>query len=140
MKTTLKRVLSMALALVLLVGVLPMAALAAETVSTITSVPTFTAHDSAENVVQFVCDDTTHGFKCSSTTCSYEQHKCTENHFDNDCDGKCDFKLTVGAGNDEKTYTCGKQFKEAGHTAGSIGATCTYPSACCSSFYSKYRS
>ena len=100
MKTTLKKVLSMALALVLLVGVLPMAARAVEPISK----PDFT-HEYGPynwNLAMFSNElDGKHGYYCQDHygNCTNPDHADqTQDHYDTDCDGLCDCPYDNGNG------------------------------------------
>ena len=124
MKTTLKKVLSMALALVLLVGVLPMAALAETPVEDpgykhrngiITS--TFKSNLAGGTKHGYVCD---RGENCTN---KYEHVEKSQLHYDDNCDGVCDHPLCdatsfTGAGHNltdvaAKSASC----TEAGYSA-----------------------
>lgn len=116
MKTTLKRVLSMALALVLLVGVLPMAALADEAIVD----PNYKHEETTTSVFkEDLANGAKHGWVCSkSDDCDKpEAHvEVSENHYDNNCNGICDYpgchaKDFAGAGHNlvdvaEQAATC----------------------------------
>lgn len=115
MKTTLKRVLSMALALVLLVGVLPMAALADETI-----VDPKYEHEGqpTSDFKEDLADGAKHGWVCVYPECSNEDHdEVSQNHYDNNCNGICDFPGCHATG-----------FAGAGHNLIDVAAkaaTCT---------------